>query len=95
VKKNPWQIIKKPLVTEKGTWMTQERNSYPFEVDTRANKIEIKSAIETLFNNVHVVSVRTLRVRGKTRRFRNRYSKAPDTKKAIVTLAEGNTINFI
>lgn len=84
--KNLRQIIRRPLITERSTIMKEEENKYVFEVDRRANKIEIKQAVETLFN-VNVNKVSTLNVMGKMRRVRTREKgKRPDWKKAIVTI---------
>lgn len=90
--KNPRDIIKKPVVTEKSMALLEE-NKYTFFVDLNANKIEIKKAVEDLFN-VKVDKVRTMRVKGKLKRVRNRWGKTPDRKKAIVTLKEGNKIQI-
>ena len=72
----------------------QRRNTYVFEVDLRANKIEIRHAIETLFE-VKVVSVNTTGVKGKVRRRGYVKGQKPDWKKAMVTLKEGDTIDVI
>ena len=85
-------IIRRPLVTEKSTLM-REGNQYLFEVDPRANKIEIKQAIETLFK-VTVLEVRTLPVRGKAKRLGRFQGKLPDWKKAIATLKAGDSIEL-
>lgn len=90
--KNPRDIIKKPVVTEKSMGLVEE-NKYTFIVDMGANKIEIRQAVEELFN-VKVDKVRTMRVKGKTKRVRNRWGKTPDRKKAIVTLKEGQKIQL-
>ncbi len=90
--KNPQDIIKRPVITEKSTSLLAE-NKYTFIVDLEANKIEIRKAIEELFN-VKVEKVRTMRVKGKNKRVRNRWGKAPDVKKAIVTLKEGDKIQL-
>jgi large subunit ribosomal protein L23 len=90
-------IIKKPVITEKMTAISEKLNRYAFIVDTRANKIQIKEAIEKLYG-VKVVAVNTMNYEGKSK---SRYTKSgvitgkvSDTKKAIVTLAEGETIDF-
>ncbi|KAF1085221.1 50S ribosomal protein L23 [Sporotomaculum syntrophicum] len=85
--KNPRDIIKKPVITEKSMGLVEE-NKYTFIVDIGSNKIEIRKAVEELFN-VKVDKVRTMRVKGKLKRVRNRWGKTPDRKKAIVTLKEG------
>jgi len=85
--KNPRDIIKKPVITEKSMGLVEE-NKYTFIVDMGSNKIEIRQAVEELFS-VKVDKVRTMRVKGKLTRVRNRWGKKPDRKKAIVTLKEG------
>ena len=93
--KDPYQIIKYPLITEKSTILREEENKYTFRVDKQANKIEIKRAIETIFLDVEVVAVNTLNVHGKPRRFRyNKRGRKPDWKKAIVSLRPGDTIEI-
>jgi large subunit ribosomal protein L23 len=87
-------IIKRPLLlTEKGNVLREKQNTFLFEVDRRANKIQIKQAVETLFN-VKVTDVRTLIVRGHTRRMGRTYAKTPNWKKAIVSLKDGDSIEF-
>jgi large subunit ribosomal protein L23 len=91
---NAEQIIKRPLIlTEKGQLLRDEDNKYLFEVDQRANKRQITSAIETLFS-VKVLGVHTMVVRGRMRRMGRGYAKTRNWKKAIVQLAEGETIEF-
>lgn len=80
-----------PVVTEKST-QGSEHNQVTFRVPLDATKPEIKEAIEALFD-VKVTAVNTLRQRGKVKRFRGRPGKRPDYKKAIVTLAEGQSID--
>ena len=91
--KEIYQIIRKPLVTEKSTQQKEANRQYAFEVDRSANKIEIQSAVERLFK-VKVLEVRTCNVLGKVKRLGRRYGKRPDWKKAIVTLKEGDRIDF-
>ena len=87
-------IIKRPLIlTEKGSTLREEQNKYLFEVDPRANKIQIKAAVETLFD-VDVVDVNTLIMRGKMKRMGRGYAKTRNWKKAIVTLSEDDSIDF-
>ncbi len=90
---NPRQIIHKPIITEKSTIEREMYNIVSFAVDPRANKVEIKSAVETLFD-VRVLEVRTSRVRGKTRRMGKHSGRRPDWKKARVQLREGDSIEF-
>jgi large subunit ribosomal protein L23 len=89
---NPHQIIIRPLITEKNTNL-MSLNKYSFEVDRSANKMQIKQAIESIFN-VSVTAVHTMNVRGKLRRRGMRYGYTADWKKAIVTLAEGDRIEL-
>ncbi|NUO07947.1 MAG: 50S ribosomal protein L23 [Candidatus Brocadia sp.] len=90
---NRHHIIKRPLRTEKSVADGEATNSYHFEVDLKANKIQIKEAIEKFFN-VKVDDVRTLVRKGKNRRVRFKLGRTKDWKKAIVTLKEGNTIDL-
>ncbi|MDD3396109.1 MAG: 50S ribosomal protein L23 [Acidaminococcaceae bacterium] len=87
---NPRDILLKPIVTEKTSAMMQD-NKYTFKVALGANKTEIRQAVEAIFN-VKVVNVNTIRVFGKTKRMGKSEGKRSDYKKAIVKLAEGNTI---
>jgi large subunit ribosomal protein L23 len=87
-----YQIIRAPLITEKMT-MVSERGQFGFKVAMDATKPEIAAAIEALFN-VKVVSVNTLVQKGKAKRFKGRPGQRSDMKKAIVTLAEGQSIDF-
>lgn len=92
--KTPQQIVKRPIVlTEKGSDMRESMNQLIFEVDRDANKIQIKSAIQTLFN-VTVLDVNTMIVRGRMRRMGKKYGKTQNWKKAIVTLKKGDKIDY-
>lgn len=87
-------IIKRPLIlTEKGSLLREQANQFLFEVNPKANKVQIKEAVETLFN-VNVTDVNTLIIRGKMRRMGRGYAKTKNWKKAIVTLVEGESIDF-
>jgi len=87
-------VIKRPLyLTEKGARLREEQNKYTFEVDLEANKVQIKDAVETLFK-VTVDDVHTLIMRGHMRRMGRGYAKTQNWKKAVVTLREGETIDF-
>lgn len=88
-----YHIIKRPLRTEKSVADGERTNSYHFEVDLKANKIQIKQAVENFFN-VKVDDVRTLVRKGKRRRVRLKVGRTKDWKKAIVTLKEGNSIDL-
>ena len=91
--KDTQRVIRRPMVTEKSTRQKEENRQYVFEVHRDANKIEIQSAVERLFK-VKVLQVRTSNVLGKVKRLGRRYGKRPDWKKAIVTLKEGDRIDF-
>lgn len=86
-----YDIIRGPVITEKAT-LVSEHNQVVFRVALEATKPQIKQAVETLFG-VEVRAVNTLRVKGKTKRFRGRIGRRGDIKKAIVTLAEGQSID--
>ena len=85
------RIIEKPLLTEKSTNLNQY-NQYSFVVNKKSNSLQIKKAIEKIFK-VKVIKVNTSIMRGKTKSFKGNIGKKKDFKKAIVTLAEGNTID--
>lgn len=87
-----YDVIVRPIVTEKST-MGLEYGKVQFKVAATATKPRIKQAVETLFG-VDVVAVNTVTVKGKTKRFRGMTGKRSDVKKAIVTLKEGQTIDF-
>jgi len=91
--KEAQNIIRRPLITEKSTQQKELNNQYIFAVDKRANKIEIQRAVEQLFK-VEVLQVRTCNVLGKIKRLGRKQGKKPDWKKAMVTLREGNRIDF-
>jgi len=91
---SPEQIIRRPIVlTEKAARLQETNNQVVFEVARTANKIEIKQAIEKLFQ-VKVIRVNTMNYRGKDRRMGRGYAKLPNWKKAIITLKEGDRIEF-
>ena len=91
---NPYKIILKPLITEKGTLQTEKSNSYSFLVHPKANKKEIARAIETLFN-VKVLKVNTYTRKGKAKGLGYRSFMRADSKRALVKLSEGEAIEFI
>lgn len=86
-------IIRKPHIAEKANLLKEANNQVAFRVDRRANKIEIKRAVETLFKT-KVIEVKTMNVRGKDRRLGRHMGKKPDWKKAVVRLAPGESIEF-
>ena len=88
--KNPYHVVDTLLVTEKGTELADDLNQYVFKVANNANKIEIKNAVESLFD-VTVSSVNVMKYSGKRKRRRSlHYGKRPDWKKAVVTVSEGS-----
>lgn len=89
----PHHIIKKPLVTEKGTFAMNELTKYTFLVDPRATKTEIKDAVQSLYK-VNVTGVNTVTSKGKFKPTRFGLRVEPTVKKAIVTLKQGQTIEL-
>ena len=87
---NPRDVLLRPLITEKTSLMMQE-NKYTFKVPVTANKTEFRQAVESIWN-VKVLSVTTMRVSGKTKRMGKNIGRTSDYKKAIVRLAEGQTL---
>jgi large subunit ribosomal protein L23 len=90
--KNPRDIIFEPVVSEKSYDLVSDNNTYTFVVDRRSNKTEIKQAVESIFD-VKVTSVNTLNRQGKIKRTGYTLGKRKDTKRALVTLAIGDTID--
>lgn len=91
---SPEQIIRRPIIlTEKANLLREKSNQVVFEVVRTANKVEIKNAVQELFK-VHVTGVNTMILRGKDRRMGRGYAKTQNWKKAIVTLKEGESIDF-
>ena len=86
-------VLKKPILTEKSLRLMDEGNKYTFDVDVRCNKVEIKEAVEKLFN-VKVEKVNVMNIRPKTKRVGRYEGKTNRRKKAIVKLAEGNKIDL-
>jgi large subunit ribosomal protein L23 len=91
--KDAYQIIKRPVITEKANLAKEEANQLVFEVVMDANKVAIRRAIEELFD-VKVLRVQTQVVPGKTKRQGRHWGKTPKWKKAVVKLAPGDTIDF-
>ena len=89
----PYQVIQRPLVTEKGTHQSTRYNAYAFQVNPLATKTQIKAAVEELFN-VKVEAVRTQIREGKKRRFRQSMGQLSTWKKAVVTLSADDKIEF-
>jgi len=91
---NIYEVLKRPITTEKTGFQSDVLGQYTFEVDRRANKIQVKEAVEKIFN-VDVVSVNIMNVPAKRGRFgRRRVTRKPAWKKAIVKLAPGQRIEF-
>ena len=88
-----YEVLKRPIITEKTSFQVGEFRRYTFEVDRRANKHQVKQAVEEVFG-VEVVAVNIMNVRGKTRRGGRQSGRTPDWKKAIVTLVPGQSIEF-
>ena len=88
-----YDIIKRPVITEKTNIQKEVSNQVTFEVDRRANRIEIQRAIESIFN-VRVAGVRTMQVKGKVKQRGRIVGKRRDWKKAIVTLMPGERIDY-
>jgi large subunit ribosomal protein L23 len=86
-------IIKRPIVSEKSTMQREVSNQFSFEVDRKANRVEIKKAVQSLFS-VQVDGVRTLQIKGKYKQRGRIIGKRRDWKKAIVTLKPGERIEF-
>ena len=89
----PHEVIQRPLVTEKSTLAREERNEVTFAVDPKASKHEVRRAVEELFS-VQVEEVRTMRMPRKMRRVGRYIGARPQWKKAVVRLAEGQSIEF-
>src|ERR1700744_6187572 len=88
----PYQVVIRPLITEKATHLSERHNAYTFEVNPLATKTEIKESIETLFD-VKVADVRTQNRRGKLRRYRLKVGRMRNWKKAIVALHDDYRID--
>ncbi len=91
--KDPRDIIREPVVSEKSYDQVEDLNTYTFIVDPRTNKTEIKQAIQTIFG-VKVVRVNTINRKGKRKRTGWVYGRRSDTKRAMVTLAPGDEIDI-
>lgn len=88
-----YDILKRPLVTEKSTVEKDERNKLCFEVARSANKIEIKAAVEKIFK-VDVLNVATISMKGKKKRVGRHFAQLSDWKKAVVTIKPGQRVEF-
>ncbi|MBW1989485.1 MAG: 50S ribosomal protein L23 [Deltaproteobacteria bacterium] len=90
---NPYQILMRPVITEKSTLAKEVNNHLVFEVHPRSNKVEIAKAVEQIFK-VQVTGVRTMTVRGKTRRRGRIAGRQKNWKKAVVSVAPGQRVEF-
>jgi len=88
-----YQVLKRPLITEKGTRQKEQANKITFEVDRCANKVMVRNAVESIFK-VKVLTVKMMNVKGKERKVGRNMGRRPDWKKAIVRLGPGETIEF-
>ncbi len=88
-----FQVLLRPLITEKSTFLQEGQNKYAFEVDSRANKPQVRAAVERSFS-VNVIDVNILTVKGKRKRFGRRVSQRPSWKKAVVSLKAGDKIQI-
>ena len=89
-----YDVVQKPLLTERSMSRLEESNTYVFRVHMKANKVQIRNAVETLFD-VKVLSVNTAKVPGKKRRRGRSVTQMPDWRKAFVKLAEGDAIELL
>ncbi|MGI9037589.1 MAG: 50S ribosomal protein L23 [Gemmatimonadota bacterium] len=92
-RRSPEEILIRPLITEESSILQAEQNKYTFEVTRASTKIDIRRAVEEMFD-VAVKSVRTMNCAGKNKRVGRRLGRKPDWKKAIVTLREGEVIDM-
>jgi len=90
---NAYDIVKRPIITEKSNVLKEKCNQFSFEVSRDANRIQIKKAIEEIFS-VNVIGVRTSRAKGKIKRRGRIEGKRRDWKKAVVSIASGERIEF-
>lgn len=91
--REPHRVLLSPLITEKSNLQKEMMNQLVFEVDRRSNKIEIRQAVEQAFN-VRVMKVRTVNMMGKKKRLGRFAGRRPNWKKAVVTLAPGDRVDF-
>lgn len=91
---NIYDVIKKPMITEKGSRIKEELNKIVLHVDSEANKMEIRQAVEAVFK-VKVEDVATMNFKGKRKRLGVRQGVRSDWKKAVVTLKKGETVEYL
>ena len=95
MRQDPYYIIKAPVITEESTIQQSAKNQYVFRVDPKANKRQIREAIQTMFPEVRVASVNTMNYAGKTKRLGRFAGRRPNWKKAVITLREGDQIDLL
>ncbi|GMW01613.1 MAG: 50S ribosomal protein L23 [Candidatus Hydrogenedentota bacterium] len=88
-------IIKAPVITEESTIMAESKNQYVFKVDPKANKSQIREALEVMFPHIKVVAVNTMNYEGKLKRLGRHMGRRPHWKKAVVTLRQGDHIDLL
>jgi len=88
-----FEVLLRPLITEKSTILQEGQNKYAFEVDSRANKVQVKTAVEVSFS-VKVTEVNVIIIKGKRKRFGRRLVQKPSWKKAVVSLRAGDKIQL-
>ena len=88
-----FEVLRRPLITEKSTILQDGQNKYAFEVDSRANKAQVRTAVEESFS-VKVIEVNMLTVKGKKKRFGRKLVQGPSWKKAVVSLRTGDKIQI-
>jgi large subunit ribosomal protein L23 len=91
--KSVYDVVLRPIISEKADWQREDDNVFTFEVHRGANKFEVRKAVEKIFD-VQVAEVRTIVVRGKVKRVGKTFGKKRNWKKAFVTLKEGQTIDL-
>ena len=89
-----YKVIRRPLYTEKGSYQQEKGNTYAFEVEPTANKVQVRRAIEAIFE-VKVIKVNSMNVPGKPRRVGASYGRTSPWKKVLVTLKDGETIQMV
>ena len=92
--RDPRQIVLRPILNEKGEILKEKVRAYPFEVARDANKIEIRHAIEQIFDNVKVIAVKTMTRKGKKRRLRFKTGRTRNWKRALVFISPESTIEL-
>lgn len=95
MRQDPYYIIKAPIITEESTIQQSAKKQYVFRVDPKANKKQIREAIQAMFPEVRVASVNTMNYAGKIKRLGRFAGRRPNWKKAVITLREGDQIDLL